>query len=103
MTPAATWHFGPEFGREHLLNLPVCCIAEERHKLLGSVAPIHVEGEQTAVLATDLTSQALQGLLVTVPGRAVTCYEGQDVGHERYDAVRIKVVGIRRFGAEVYG
>ena len=62
--------------------------------MLGSVAPIHVEGEQTALLATDVTSQALQGSLVMVPGRAVTCYEGQDVGHERYDAVRIKVIGI---------
>ena len=102
MTPSATWHFGPEFGREHLY-LPICCIAEERHKLLGSVAPILVEGEQTAVLATDVISQALQGFLVTVSGRAITCYEGQDVGHEQYDAVRIKVVGIRRFGAEVYG
>ena len=103
MTPAATWHFGPEFGREHLLHLPVCCISEELHKLLGSVAPIHVEGEQTAVLATDVTSQALQGSLVVVPDRAVTCYEGQDVGHERYDAVRIKILGTRTFGAEVHG
>jgi len=102
LTPASTWHFGPEFGREHL-QMPVYCIAEERHKLQGSVAPIHVESEQTAVLAANVTSQALHGSLVTVSGRAVTCYEGQDVGRVRYDAVPIKVVGIRRFGAEVYG
>jgi len=69
--------------------------------MLGSVALFHVKGEQTAVLATDVTSQALEGSLVMVPGRTVTCYEEQDVGHERYDAVRIKVLSIRRFGAEV--
>jgi len=46
--------------------MPVCFISEERHKLLGSVAPIHVEGEQTAVLATDVTSQALPTLRPTV-------------------------------------
>jgi len=95
LTPAATWHFGPEFGREHLLHLPVCDVtcAEERYKFLWSVAPIHVEGKHIAVFAADVTSQALQ-LSVTVPGRGVTFYEGQDIGHERYDAERIKIVGI---------
>ena len=85
MTTAATRHFGPEFGREYTLHLPVCGItcAEERYEFLWSVAPIHVEGKQTAVLAADVTSLALQLSLVMVPGRAVTFYEGQDVGHER--------------------
>ena len=54
--------------------------------------PIHVEGEQTAVLASDITSEALQLSLVKIPGRTVTFYEGRDVGHERFDAVGIKVV-----------
>jgi len=105
LTPGATGHFGPEFRREHPLHLPVCGIipAEESHKLLGNIDPIHVEGEQTAVLAADITSQALQVLILTVLGRAVTFYEGQDFRNERYDAVRIKVVGIRSFGVEVYG
>jgi len=91
LTPAATWHFGPKFGREHPLLLPVCGItsAEERYELLWSIAPIHVEGEQTAVLAADVTSQALQLALFMVPGRVVTYYEGQGVGHERYIAVGI--------------
>ena len=96
MTPAATWHFVPEFGREHLLHLPVCGVscAEERYKFLWSVAPTHVEGKQTAVLAADVTSQALQLSSVMIPGRVDSFYEGQDIGHERYDAVRIKIVGI---------
>jgi len=60
--PAATWHFGPEFGREHILHLLVCGVTctEERYKLVWSVAPFHVEGKQTAVLAADVTNQALQ-------------------------------------------
>jgi len=54
--------------------------------MFGSVAPIHVEGEKTAVLAADITSQALQLSPVMILGRAVTSYEFQ------YDAVRIDVV-----------
>ena len=41
--------------------------------MLGSVALIHVQGEQTAVHARDVTSQALQDSLVMVRSRAVTC------------------------------
>ena len=39
------------------------CIApagEERDELLWGVTPVHEEGEKTAVLATDVTGQALQ-------------------------------------------
>jgi len=98
------WNFGPELSREHPLHLGVSGsnLAEES-ELLVSVAPIHAEGKQTAVLAADVTSQALQLSPVTTPGRAVTFYEGHDVRHERYDAVRIKVVSIRRFGSEEHG
>jgi len=103
LTPTTTVHFSPEFSREHILHLTVCLCVEKRYKLLGILASIHVEGEQTAVLASDVTTQTLQLSLVTVPGNAVTFYEKQDVGHERQDAVRIKVVGIRRFGTELYG
>ena len=71
--------------------------------MLGSVALFHVKGEQTAVLATDITSQALHSSFVRVPGRAVSFYEGQNFGHERYDSLGIKVVCIRRFRVEVYG
>jgi len=88
------WHFGPEIGREHL-QLPVCWIDEERRKLLDSVDPIHVEGEQTAVHAADVTSQDLQLSPVTVPCREVQLYKVHDVGQERYDSVRIKIIGIR--------
>jgi len=70
--------------------------------MLWIVAPIHVQGEQTAVLATDVTSQAMQLSPVTVPGRAFPLYKVHDVGHEWYDAVGIKIVGIRRFGSEVH-
>ena len=94
MTPTAKWHFGPEFGLEHPLHLDVCGfnLAEESDELQGSVTPIHVEGKQTAVLAADVTNQALQLSLVIVPGRSVTFHEDQNVGHERFDAVGIKVV-----------
>jgi len=62
MTPAATRYFGPEFGRQHLLHLPVCAVTrdEERYKMLGRVAPIHVESKRTAVRAADVATQALQ-------------------------------------------
>jgi len=103
MTTAATRHLSLEFGCEHLVHLPFCRFVEGRHKLLESVALIHVEGEQTAVLGPDVTSQVLQLSPVTVPGSAVTFYESQYVGHEQCDVVRIKIVGIRRFRSEVYG
>jgi len=84
LIPTATWHFGPEFGLEHHLHLAVCGsnLAEESDEVLGIVTPIHVEGKHTAVLAADVTSEALQLSPVTVPGLAVTFYEGQDVGHK---------------------
>ena len=82
------------------IHLPVSVTrVEERYEMLGSLAPIHVEGEQTAVIAADVATEDLQLSFILVPGRAVTTYECLDVGQERYDAVRIKVVGIRRFGA----
>ena len=90
MTPAAAWYFGPENGREHSLHL------------LLSVAPIDLESEQTAVLAAEVASQAFLLSPVMVPGRAVTYYEFQDVGPERYDVIRIKVLSTRRFWLEVY-
>ena len=83
--------------------MPVCLCSEERHKLLGIVAPVHVQGEQTAVLAADLTCQALQLSFVKISGRAVPPENVHDFGHERYDAVGIKLVGLRRFGSEMHG
>jgi len=60
LTPAATRHFGHEFGREHPLHLSVrVARVEERDELFGNVAPIHVEGEQIAVLAADVACLAL--------------------------------------------
>jgi len=64
---------------------------------------IHVEGEQTGVLALNVTSQTLQLSPVTIPCLAVSLYKDHDVGHEWYDGVAIKVVGIRRFCVKVYG
>ena len=51
------WNFGPELSREHPLHLGVSGsnLAEES-ELLVSVAPIHAEGKQTAVLAADVAS-----------------------------------------------
>ena len=74
LTSDATRQFGPEFGRERPLHLPVCGIScdKERCGLLGSVAPIHVEGELLAVLDAEVASQALQFSPVIVSGRAVT-------------------------------
>jgi len=94
LTPTATRHFGLEFGHELPLQLPGCCVAhvKNRHELLGHVAPIRVEGEQTAVLAAAFAIQALQLFPVIVPVRAVASYKCQEVGHERYDAIRIKVL-----------
>jgi len=102
LTKSATGHIGPEFGSEFPLHQPVCCFTEERYELLGCVAPIHVEGEQTALLAADIASQASQLSFFMVQCRAVSSYEGQHVGHERYNAIRIKEIYNRKFGAEVY-
>ena len=83
LTPAATQHFAPKFGREHPLHMPVFVThVEERYELLGNVAPIHVEAEQTAVLAADVASQAMQLSLVIVPGHVVTPYECQEFGDD---------------------
>ena len=71
-------------------------------RIAWSVAPVHVQGEQTSVLAADVTCQALQLSFVTIPGRAIPLDKVHDVGHERYDAVEIKIVGIRRSGSEVH-
>ena len=70
--PTAPRNFGPEFGCKHPLHLPVCIArVEERQEWRGSVASIPVEGEQTAVFAADVASQALQLSPVVVPCRAV--------------------------------
>jgi len=70
MTTAAMCHFGPEFGREHTLLLIVSITrVEEGNELPGSVAPIHVEGEQAAVFAAGFASKALELALFMVPGR----------------------------------
>jgi len=81
--------FGPEFGSEQPLHLPVCMFAsiEERDELLRRVAPIHVDGEQTGVLSADVVRQALQLLPVIIPGHAVAFNECLDAGSERYDAI----------------
>jgi len=50
---------------------PVGPTCEERDEFLRGVTPVHVEGEKTAVLAADVTGQALQLSLVIVPGAAV--------------------------------
>jgi hypothetical protein len=66
-----------------MLHLSVCIAhtGEERGELLGGVTPVHVEGENTAVLATDVTGQALQVSVVIVAVRAVSAYERTDRGH----------------------
>jgi hypothetical protein len=46
------------------------------------VTPVIVEGEKTAVLATDVTGQALQLSLGIVPGGAVVMYESLDRVHK---------------------
>ena len=71
--------------------------------MFGRVAPIHIDGEQSAALAADVASQALQLTPFMVPVPAVSSYEGQDVEHERYEVVRIEVVNTKKFGLEVYG
>jgi hypothetical protein len=74
LTPAATRQGGSKFGREHLLHDSVCIAptGEERDELLWGVTPVHVEGEKTAVLDTEVTDQALKLSLVIFPGRAVS-------------------------------
>jgi hypothetical protein len=64
------------------------CIAptgEERDELLWGLSPVHVEGEKTAVLDTDVTGQALQLSLVIFTNRAVVMKESLDRRHDLYD------------------
>jgi len=63
---------------------------------------MHEEGEQKAVFDADFASQALQLSSVIVRAvRAVAFYEFQDIEHELYDAIRIKLVCSRILGMEV--
>ena len=89
LTPATTRQGGPKFGREHLLHLSICNAptGEECDELLRGVNPVRVEGEKTAVLATDVTGQALLLSFVIDPGRAVVTYERLDRGHEWYNEI----------------
>ena len=66
----------PKFGCEHLLHLPVCIAPtfEKRDELLRCVTPVHLEGENTAVLDADVTGQALQ-LSVVIVDRRHECYD----------------------------
>jgi hypothetical protein len=73
LTAATTRQGGPKFRRKHLRHLSVCIAptGEESDELLWGVTPAHVESEKTAVLAAEVTGQALQLSLVIVPGGAV--------------------------------
>jgi len=71
LTTATTRQGGPKFGRGHLRQLSVCIAGEEHDELLWVVTPVHEEGEKTAVLAADVTGQALQLSLAIFPGVAV--------------------------------
>ena len=70
------------------------CIAltgEERHELMGAVAPLNVEGEKTAVFATDVVGQTLQLFPVIFPGREVAAYGRLHRFHKRYSAVGMEL------------
>ena len=73
LTPATTRQGGIKFGRELLPHLLVCIAptGEERDELLWLLAPVHIEGEKTALVAAEVTRQALQLSLVIFPGGAV--------------------------------
>jgi len=60
-------------GREHLrhLSLYIAPTGEERDELLWGAKPVHVEGENTAVLAAEVTGQTLQLSLDIFPSVAV--------------------------------
>jgi len=57
----------------------------------------------TAVIAADVTRQALQLCRIIFQGRPFAFNERLDGGYERYDAIRIEVLCTRRFGSDVYG
>jgi hypothetical protein len=88
VTPAATRQDGTKFGREHL-HTSVCIAptGEESDVFLRGVTPVHVEGEKTAVLAADVTGQALQLSLVIVPSGAIVMEERLNTGYEWDDAI----------------
>ena len=50
------------------LSVYIAPTGEERDELLWGVTPVHVEGAKTAVLAAEVTGQALQLSLVIVRG-----------------------------------
>jgi len=55
--------------------------------LLRSVTPVHVEGEKTALLAANVTGQALQLSLFIVPGGAFVMEESLYTGYDWDDAI----------------
>jgi len=73
LTAAATRQGSPKFRRKHLLHLSVCIAptGEERDELLWGVTPVHIEGGKPAVLAAEVTGQALQFSLVIFQSGAV--------------------------------
>ena len=77
---------------------------QEFDNLARAIPLASIEGEQAAVLATDVASEALQLSPIVVPDGAIATYEGVDGGNKSgRHAVRIKVVGTRGFGQELNG
>jgi len=57
------------------------------------VPSVHVEGEQTAILATDRTDQALQLCCVVIPDGAIPSQECLYSSNIRIETVGIKIKG----------
>ena len=94
MTAAAAAQQRSELGHEVPGCLLVCLAGvEESDKLLRDVSQVRVEGEYTAIFAADFTRQALKLFLVIIRDCTFASYERLNIGNERYDAVRIEVVG----------
>ena len=64
--------------------------SKQNHKLLGVVAPVHVQSEEAAVFAADCSGSSLELRSAVLPDCTMASYEILDGGN------RIATVGIAK-------
>jgi len=66
--------------------------SKQAHKLLGGVAPVHVQSEESAIFATDCSDGSLELRSVVLANCTMASYENLDGGNKRIATVGIEKV-----------
>jgi len=64
--------------------------SKQLHKLLGGVAPVHVQSEEAAIFATDCSGRSLELRSVVLTNCKMALYEILDGGNKRIAAAGIE-------------